>query len=50
MPTKTTRKIYRRADTGGFTTEKYAIKHPKTTEKETIKVPPLKTPSSGKKK
>jgi hypothetical protein len=28
---------YRRADTGRYTTEKYAKKHPKTTVKETRK-------------
>jgi hypothetical protein len=42
MPTKTTRKIYRRSDTGQFTSEKYAIKHPKTTIKQTIKILPPK--------
>lgn len=30
---------YRRADTGQYTTEEYAKKHPKTTVKETDKVP-----------
>ena len=42
MPTKTTRKIYRRSDTGQFTSEKYALKHPKTTIKQTIKIVPPK--------
>lgn len=28
---------YRRSDTGVYTTENYAKKHPKTTEKEQIK-------------
>lgn len=32
---KTTIKIIRRADTGRFTTKKYADNHPKTTVKET---------------
>jgi len=50
MPNKNTRHIYRRSDTGVFTTEEYANKHKKTTEKETIHVPPKKKPSSGKKK
>jgi hypothetical protein len=50
MPSKTTRINYRRADTGVFTTETYARKHPKTTVKETVKAPPQKKPSSGKKK
>jgi hypothetical protein len=50
MATKTTRKIYRRADTGQFTSEKYAVKHPKTTIKQTIKiVPPKKQPAKKKK-
>ncbi len=31
--------IYRRSDTGQITTEKYADKHPKTTERETVYVP-----------
>jgi hypothetical protein len=42
MPTKTTRKIYRRADTGQFTSEKWAKKHPKNTIKGTVKVVPQK--------
>jgi hypothetical protein len=50
MPSKKTRINYRRADTGEFTTEKYANKHPKTTVKETVPVPPKKKPYSGKKK
>jgi hypothetical protein len=50
MATKTTRKIYRRSDTGEFTTEKYANNHPKTTIKETVKAPPKKKPSSRRKK
>jgi hypothetical protein len=29
--------VHRRSDTGRFTTEKYAEKHPNTTEKERIK-------------
>lgn len=29
--------VHRRADTGRFTTERYAKKHPKTTVKETVK-------------
>jgi hypothetical protein len=51
MPmTKTkTRTNYRRADTGEYTTEKYAKKHPKTTVKETDHVVSKKKPSSGKK-
>jgi hypothetical protein len=49
MPNKITRINYRRADTGEFTTEKYANKHPKTTVKETVQVPPKKKSSSGKK-
>jgi hypothetical protein len=50
MPTKTTRKVYRRSDTGQFTSEKYAIKHPKTTIKQTIKVVPQKKQPVKKKK
>lgn len=33
---------YRRADTGQYTTKKYAESHPKTTVKETQKVQPKK--------
>jgi hypothetical protein len=40
---------YRRADTGQYTTEQYAKKHPKTTVKETDPVVNKKKPSSGKK-
>jgi hypothetical protein len=29
--------VHRRSDTGRFTTEKYAEKHPNTTEKERVK-------------
>jgi len=32
--------IYRRSDNGQLTTEKYAVSHPKTTEKERVNVPP----------
>lgn len=38
---------YRRADSGQYTTKKYADKHPNTTVKETDK---KSTPSSPKKK
>lgn len=31
--------IYRRSDTGEICTEEYYKKHPKTTEKERVKVP-----------
>ena len=41
-----TRTTYRRADTGTYTTEQYANKHPKTTVKETEKVVIKKKPSS----
>ena len=40
---------HRRADTGTYTTEKYAKEHPKTTVKETDKVPTHKKPSTNKK-
>ena len=33
---------HRRADTGEYTTEEYANRHPKTTVKETDKVKPKK--------
>jgi len=33
---------FRRADTGQYTTKKYAEKHPNTTVKETDKVQPKK--------
>lgn len=29
--------VYRDSDTGQFTTERYAERHPKTTEKEKVK-------------
>jgi len=35
---KRTRIIYRDSETGQITTEKYAKKHPKTTEKERVKI------------
>ncbi len=39
----TTKKtIYRESDTGRLTTKEYAEKHPKTTEKERVNVPPTK--------
>ncbi|HBG74692.1 MAG TPA: multidrug transporter [Anaerolineae bacterium] len=46
MPnTKTkTQTNYRDAETGKFVPKDYAIKHPKTTVKETDKVPVQKTP------
>jgi hypothetical protein len=31
--------IFRRSDTGRLTTKEYAKEHPKTTEKERVKVP-----------
>jgi hypothetical protein len=31
--------IYRRSDNGQLTTEQYADKHPKTTEREVVYVP-----------
>jgi hypothetical protein len=42
--------IHRRSGTGKFTTEKYADKHPKTTEHEVIRHPEPKAPAkpSGK--
>ncbi len=39
---KPNRTIYRRSDTGELTTKDYANKHPKTTEKEKVYVPPPK--------
>lgn len=30
--------VHRRSDSGRFTSEKYADKHPRTTERQTIKV------------
>jgi hypothetical protein len=49
MTKNKTRTNYRRADTGEYTTEQYAKKHPKTTVKETDQVVNKKKPSSGKK-
>lgn len=40
-----TKVVHRRSDTGKFTTEKYADKHPKTTEREVIRTPPPAPPS-----
>ncbi len=42
MTKKKTITRHRRADTGRYTTKKYADKHPKTTVKETDKVKPRK--------
>lgn len=39
---------FRDAETGGYVTEEYAKKHPKTTVKETQKVP-VKKPAPKKK-
>ncbi|MCX7168919.1 MAG: hypothetical protein NTY41_01145 [Proteobacteria bacterium] len=52
MPTKssgntTARTIYRDSETGKITTQRYAEKHPATTEKERVRVPP---PAPSKKK
>ena len=33
------RVIYRRSDNGEITTKEYADKHPRTTEKENVRVP-----------
>jgi hypothetical protein len=45
-----TKTSYRRADTGEYTTKSYAKKHPKTTVKETDRIPSTKkkTPSKNK--
>ncbi len=40
----TSKYVYRRADTGKFTTPDYAKQHPKTTEKERVYVPSPKKP------
>ena len=37
MASKKTRDAHRSSETGHFVTEKYAIKHPRTTEHEKIK-------------
>lgn len=47
MTSKKTQTAYRRADTGTFTTEEYAKKHPSTTVKETNPTP-KKSPSPKK--
>jgi hypothetical protein len=39
MANRKTKTIYRRSDNGQLTTEEYAEKHPKTTEKERVKIP-----------
>ena len=48
MPAKEQKKtVYRDSEDGQFTTKKYAEKHPKTTEKERVRVRP---PAPSKKK
>jgi hypothetical protein len=37
---QTTREVHRSSESGKFVTEKYADKHPKTTETEKVKIPP----------
>jgi hypothetical protein len=49
MAKSTIKKTYRRADTGTYTTEEYANKHPNTTVKETDKIKTIKKPSTTKK-
>ena len=49
MAKTTTKTSYRKADTGTYTTEDYAKKHPNTTVKETDKVKTTKKPSTPKK-
>ena len=44
-----TKTSYRRADTGKYTTKNYAKKHPKTTVKETDRIPSTKKTPSKKK-
>ena len=39
MAKKSVRKVYRSAITGRFVTERYALRNPKTTVTETVKVP-----------
>lgn len=45
-----TKIVHRRSDTGKFTTERYADKHPKTTEREVIRPPAAKSSPSPKRK
>jgi hypothetical protein len=40
MGKQKTRTIYRRSDTGEICKKDYAEKHPKTTEKEQVRIPP----------
>lgn len=47
MAKETKKTVYRDSEDGQFTTKKYADKHPKTTEKESVRVKP---PSPPKKK
>jgi hypothetical protein len=49
MPKTKIKTTYRRADTGEYTTEQYAKKHPTTTVKETDQVVSKKKPSPKKK-
>lgn len=44
----TTRTLYRDSETGRITTQQYADRHPKTTEKERVKVPSPAVPKKGK--
>jgi len=39
MTERKNKTIFRRSDNGRLTTEEYAKKHPKTTEKERVRVP-----------
>ncbi len=41
-PKVPTQETFRRSDTGQFTTERYADRHPRTTEREMIKHPERK--------
>ena len=49
MPKSKTQTTYRRADTGEYTNEDYAKKHPDTTVKETDKVGKKQKPRPKKK-
>ncbi len=50
MPKTKNKTTYRRADTGVYTTEDYAKKHPDTTVKETDQVVNKPKPAPKKKK
>lgn len=48
MAKETKKTVYRDSVDGQFTTEKYAESHPRTTERERVRVQPPTPPKKGK--